>query len=109
MPINKDELEITERPSGYTSPAKLLRENPDKAYTLEEIDARTRFPLTRIGLLLYLEGVKSVSLVRHIGHTRADGKEYYYWMGGEQPGSQDQPQQIPIEETNEQNANGAKE
>lgn len=104
MPIDKDELGIPDRPSGYTTPAELLRANPDKAYTFEEIDARTRFPLSRIGLLLYLEGIKSVPLVRHIGHTKADDKDYYYWMRGKQLGNQDQPQEIPVDEPDEQNA-----
>ncbi|MFB6185568.1 MAG: hypothetical protein ABEI86_01710, partial [Halobacteriaceae archaeon] len=47
--------------------------NPDKAYTAEEIHERTRFPLTMIGLQMYLESVKA-GIMPSIRHKRSEGK-----------------------------------
>lgn len=79
MPLDKDELDLADSPPRFRSPAALLRANPDQAYTLEEIDARSDYPVTRVGLQLYLQAVKTVALVPRIGFTTIEGKEYYYW------------------------------
>ncbi|MFB6255090.1 MAG: hypothetical protein ABEI06_10830 [Halobacteriaceae archaeon] len=96
MPVNKTNLDISNHTPQYKSPGELLQSNPDKAYTAEEIHERTRYPLTMVGLQMYLESVKA-GMMPSLGYKRSEGKDYYYWNAG----SGEEPTEIPIEEETE--------
>lgn len=101
MPLDIDELELSDQPVHYSSPAALLKNNPDKAYSFEEIAAKTEFPLTRVGLQLYLSGNKTFSLVPKIRCAVKDGKEYYFWKSDDGANGQDTAESIPVEASEE--------